>query len=95
MKATTSAVTLFPSQAHLPTPKDRRRKYEMKVVCDLQLGNLTPQQAIKHLTDIIGRQKQEDKRWLRIEEYEERYGHPFNDGDRALRIINVKPSQPK
>lgn len=58
-----------------------------KIVTQLYLNGLSPQQAIRHLTDLVNRQKQEDKRWLKIEEYNETYGHPFSDGTQCLRLI--------
>lgn len=61
-----------------------------KIICQLNFDGKTPQQAIKYLQDIISRQKQEDKRWLRIEEYQERYGHPFSDGTKEYRLVRLQ-----
>jgi hypothetical protein len=62
-----------------------------KVVTELYLNGMTPQKAIRHLTDLINRTKQEEKRWLRIETYKETFSHPFRDGVEALRLVIDKP----
>lgn len=57
---------------------------------DLYLNGLSPQQAIRKLQDMINHTPEPYKRWLRIEEYIERYDHPFSDGDKALRLVCYK-----
>lgn len=66
-----------------------------KVVQNLHFNGMSPQKAIRHLTGLINSQKEGDKRWLRIEEYDETYGHPFADGVKALRLIIDKPNDKK
>ncbi len=49
---------------------------------------MSPQAAIRYFTDLVNRAKQEDKRWLRIEEYYEDYGNPFEQNPtRCLRLV--------
>lgn len=63
-----------------------------KIVVDtLYFGGMSPQKAIRHLTDLISRTKQEDKRFLLIEEYNENYGNPFAEPTKCLRLITRKP----
>jgi hypothetical protein len=59
------------------------------IKCGLELDGMTPQQAIRHLTDIINRSKEYEKRFLRIETYMENYGHPFREGSRQYRIVVI------
>lgn len=58
-----------------------------KIVETLYFDGLSPQKAIKYLTNLVNRQKQEDKRFLKIESYNETYGHPFSDGTQMYRLI--------
>lgn len=56
----------------------------------LYLNGLSPQQAIRKLQDMITHTPEPYKRYLRIEEYQETYDHPFSDGERALRLVCYK-----
>lgn len=58
-----------------------------KIVCELDLNGMSPQKAIRHLTDIISRAKISEKRRLRIESYMEDYGHPFREGTKEYRVV--------
>lgn len=61
---------------------------------ELYLNGLTPQEAIKHLTDVINRIPYPQKRFLIIEEYEDDYGNPFEQNPaRLLRIVSVTPEE--
>lgn len=58
----------------------------------LYLNGLSPQQAIRKLQDMITHTPEPYKAYLRIEEYHEGYGNPFNDfnADKSLRLVCYK-----
>jgi hypothetical protein len=60
---------------------------------DAALDGVSPQQAIRMLTDVINRTKLEDRRWLRIESHRDDLGNPFEQNPtRTLRIVMDKPA---
>ena len=60
------------------------------VIQDLYLDGLSPQKVIKVMNGIIGKTKLEDRRYLRIEEYDENFGNPFAEPTRCLRVVLEK-----
>jgi len=57
----------------------------------LYLDGLSPQQAIKSLQNMITHTPEPYKRFLRIEEYRERLGDPYSDGEKELRLVCYAP----
>jgi hypothetical protein len=55
---------------------------------DASLNGVSPQQAIRMLTDVINRTPWGDRRYLRIESFNDDLGNPFEQNPtRTLRIV--------
>lgn len=62
----------------------------MKVIKDLYLDGVTPQQVKRMMDDVINRTPYDKRRYLRIQEYDEDFGNPFAEPTKCLRIILIK-----
>ena len=61
---------------------------------DSTLRDLSPQQAIGILNDIINSTPVADRQYLKIEQYADNHGNPFEQNpDRCLRVIIDKTSR--
>lgn len=66
----------------------------VKQVRNLDLNGMTPQRVIRLMNDIIGRAKLDEKRFLRIEEYRDNLGNPFEPNpDKYLRVVIIDPEE--
>lgn len=58
---------------------------------DDSLDGATPQKIIRMMKDAIGRAKHHEKDRLRIQAYNEDYGHPFREPVVRHRIVVIDP----
>jgi uncharacterized protein YoaH (UPF0181 family) len=65
------------------------------IVKELMFGGMSPQQAIRYLTDSINRVKEADRRFLKIETYYDDFGNPFEQNpSKELRLVIDKSYAP-
>lgn len=78
----------------MPCRDDRHGQEDCRGMVRCSLDGVSPQRAIRILADLVNRTPQADKRWLRIEAYDETYSNPFcQNPTRCLRIVLDKPEK--
>lgn len=65
-------------------PPKQKIKPRTRYLC---FDGMSPQQAIRHLKNLITHTPEPYKRFLRIEEYRERLGDPYSDGEKEMRLV--------